>query len=46
MEDFGRAREGWFGKFLALPHGIPDADTFRRVFERMNPPQLMECLQA
>ena len=46
MEDFGRAREGWLRKFLALPHGIPDADTFRRVFERMNPPQLMECLQA
>jgi len=46
MEDFGRAREGWLVKFLALPRGIPDADTFRRVFGRMNPPQLMECLQT
>jgi len=23
MEDFGRAREGWFRKFLALPTGYP-----------------------
>jgi len=46
MEDFGMTREGWLRKFPALPHGIPDADTFRRVFERMNPPQPMECLRA
>ena len=46
MEDLGKAWESWFRKFLELPHGIPDEDTFRRVFERVNPAQLMECLQS
>lgn len=27
-----------------MPHGIPDSDTFRRVFERINPEALGECL--
>ena len=27
-----------------MPHGIPDSDTFRRVFERINPEALSECL--
>lgn len=29
---FGRAKEAWFRKFLALPSGIPSHDTFGRVF--------------
>jgi hypothetical protein len=37
IAEFGRAKEGWFKKFLALPHGIPSHDTFRRVFLRLNP---------
>jgi hypothetical protein len=45
MEDLGRAWEGWFRKFLELPNGIPDEDTFRRVFERIKPAQLLKCLQ-
>jgi predicted transposase YbfD/YdcC len=45
MEDLGKAWEQWFRKFLELPNGIPDEDTFRRVFERVNPAQLLECLQ-
>lgn len=44
MEEFGREREEWLGEFLALPHGIPDSDTFRRVFERIKPEALSECL--
>ena len=36
MEEFRKEREEWLGKFLELPHGIPDSDTFRRVFERIN----------
>ena len=45
MEELGKAWEQWFRKFLELPNGIPDEDTFRRVFERVNPAQLLECLQ-
>jgi hypothetical protein len=45
MEEMGRDREEWFGQFLELPHGIPDEDTFCRLFERLNPGELMKCLQ-
>ena len=45
MEELGKAWEGWFRTFLELPKGIPDEDTFRRVFERVKPAQLMGCLQ-
>ena len=44
MEEFGKEREEWLRKFLELPHGIPDSDTFRRVFERIKPKALSECL--
>lgn len=44
MEEFGKQREEWLKKFLELPHGIPDSDTFRRVFERIAPEALSECL--
>jgi predicted transposase YbfD/YdcC len=29
---------------LGLPDGIPDSDTFRRVFERIKPEELSKCL--
>ena len=45
MEEIGKAWEHWFRKFLELPNGIPDEDTFRRIFERVNPAQLLSCLQ-
>jgi hypothetical protein len=45
MEELGNAGEQWFRKFLELPNGIPDEDTFRRIFERVDPVQLLECLQ-
>ena len=44
MEAFGHEREEWLRTFLELPNGIPDSDTFRRVFERINPQELSECL--
>lgn len=37
-------REEWLRTFLELPNGIPDSDTFRRVFERLNPKELSACL--
>lgn len=44
MEAFGREREEWLRGFLELPNGIPDSDTFRRLFERLNPAELSACL--
>lgn len=45
MEDTGYGKEEWFRAHLELPNGIPDSDTFRRVFERLNPKELAEILQ-
>lgn len=42
---FAEANAGWFGTFLELPHGTPSADTFRRVFEMLDPRELEESLQ-
>jgi hypothetical protein len=43
MQDFGRGREAWLRKFIALENGIPSADSFNRVFERLNPEKFHEC---
>lgn len=44
IETFGNSRREWVEKFLALENGIPDKDTFRRVFERLNPSEVAQCL--
>ena len=44
MEELGIEREEWLLNFLELLNGIPDSDTFRRVFERLNPAELSKCL--
>ena len=44
MEAFGKSRQKYLAKFLELPNGIPDSDTFRRLFERINPSELSSCL--
>lgn len=44
MEAFGHEREEWLRTFLDLSNGIPDSDTFRRLFERLNPAELSSCL--
>lgn len=46
MEAFGLEREEWLRGFLELPNGIPDSDTFRRLFERLSPTELSECLNS
>ncbi|NCC85867.1 MAG: ISAs1 family transposase [Clostridia bacterium] len=45
METFGLEREAWLQQFLELPNGIPDSDTFRRLFERLNPQELARSLR-
>jgi len=44
MEELGKDKEGWLRGFLELPNGIPDSDTFRRIFENLNPAELAKCL--
>lgn len=43
IEEYGHAQADWFQQFLALPHGIPSADTFRRVLSRLEPEELTQC---
>lgn len=43
MENFGRARKGWFASFLELPNGIPSHDTFNRVFSAIDPYAFADC---
>ena len=44
FEAFGQEKEQWFRSFLSLPNGIPSHDTFRRVFQRLDPKQLQQAL--
>jgi predicted transposase YbfD/YdcC len=46
IEGFGRAKEDFFRRFLELPDGIPSHDTFRRVFQAVQPLALQQCLIA
>jgi len=39
IEDFGKSKH-WLKDYLELPNGIPDEDTFRRVFEQIKPEEL------
>lgn len=45
MENYGLSKHDWLKEFLALPNGIPCPDTFRRVFERINPKVFERCFQ-
>lgn len=40
------AKLDWFKKFLALPYGIPSADTFARVFSRISPSEFEQSFSA
>lgn len=44
---FGRAKQEWLQEKLGLelPAGIPSADTFRRVFARLDPQALQICFR-
>jgi len=46
IETYGMSHEGWLSEFLALPFGIPSADTYRRLFERISPTAFEESFQS
>ncbi len=37
IEEFGKAKEEWFRRFLKLPFGIPSHDTLGRIFAVISP---------
>jgi hypothetical protein len=43
IAEFGEAKAAWLGTFLELPNGIPSADTFKRVFEMLDPDEFQTC---
>lgn len=46
IAEYGRAKINWLNTFLALPHGIPSADTFARIFARLDPEQFQNCFMS
>lgn len=44
MKAFDQNRQEYPAKFLELPNGMPDSDTFRRVFEKLNLSELSSSL--
>lgn len=36
----------WLRRHLELPHGIPAKDTYRRVFQRLNPEAFQKCFAS
>jgi predicted transposase YbfD/YdcC len=43
IELYGESHQDWLETFLDLRNGVPHADTYRRVFERINPEALQPC---
>jgi len=46
MELYGVSKHAWLSTFLVLANGIPSEDTFRRVFERIDPKQFEDCFEG
>jgi hypothetical protein len=44
IENYGFSKQQWLEEFLELPNGIPSDDTFRRVFEKLDPKVLKQKL--
>jgi predicted transposase YbfD/YdcC len=44
IENYGLSKQQWLEEFLELPNGIPSDDTFRRVFEKLDPKVLEDKL--
>ena len=46
MHMFAKERGSSLSELLLLPNGAPSADTFERVFQRIDPSALQNCLQS
>lgn len=46
IAEFGRIKQAWFRRWLALPNGIPSHDTFRRVFLLLDTDAFAEVFRA
>jgi len=42
---WGRTHKSWLKRYLALPHGIACHDTFRRLFQRLDPHVFETCVR-
>lgn len=45
LEIFGNAKKLWLSNYLELPNGIPNADTFERIFEMLDSKIVAEKLR-
>ncbi len=45
LEYFAKHRAAFFKTFLEMPHGTPSADTFRRVFEALEPKAFQDAFR-
>lgn len=45
LETYGVSHESWLSSFLELPFGIPSADTYRRLFERISPTEFEQSFK-
>lgn len=43
IETYAESHEAWLSTLFSLPNGVPHADTYRRLFERMAPAALERC---
>ena len=46
VETFGNAKRMRLSNYLSLPNGIPNADTFERIFETFNPSVVAEKMRC
>ena len=46
LEIFGNAKRMWLSNYLSLPNGIPNADTFERIFEMFTPSVVAEKIRC
>ena len=46
IETYGVSHGSWLSSFLALPFGIPSADTYRRLFKRISPTAMKQSFES